>query len=113
MPGWKLLPDALCKEVLKKLSQNNISKRPEVKTRKALTFAKNGTHNFCTPEGRERNREKAIKRNKAQNADHNKSELMKAVTARNNSIKCCCLVCGKECSRPAMGMHLKSHKPSR
>jgi len=68
------------------------------------------THNFFTDEGRQKNREKCINRNKEKNKLHNKSPLMREVTLLNNSIRCCCIVCHKECSRPGMGMHLKKHE---
>ena len=68
-----------------------------------------GTHNFFTEEGRELNRQRAIQRNKQNNLEHNRSPLMKAVTLANNSVRCCCLECRKECSRPGMGRHLQTH----
>lgn len=110
MPGWPLLPDELRQAVLHKHKINNVSKRPDIKAKKKQTFERNKNHNFQTDEGRKLNRERAIKRNKENNILHNRSSLMRAVTLANNSIRCCCLLCGKECSRPGMGMHLRSHK---
>jgi hypothetical protein len=114
MEGWPLLPldlrKAVRKEKSRRMRKNNPSRRPEVKQRKKETFAKNGTHNFQTPEGRERNRQRAVKRNKEGNILHNSSPLMIAVTLANNAVRCCCLTCKKECSRPGMGRHLKTHK---
>jgi hypothetical protein len=71
---------------------------------------KDGAHNFFTEEGRELNRQRAIQKNKQNNLEHNRSPLMRAVTLANNSVRCCCLECGKECSRPGMGRHLQTHK---
>jgi hypothetical protein len=68
-----------------------------------------GTHNWCSEKGREKNRQRAIERNRKTNAKHNRSAKMRAVTLLNNSIRCCCLICGKECSRPGMGRHLQTH----
>ena len=114
MRGWRLLPlslrRAVRKEKSRRMRENNPSKLPEVKQKKKETFAKNNTHNFQTPEGREINRQKAIKRNKDGNPLHNRSPLMVATTLSNNAVRCCCLACRKECSRPAMGMHLKTHE---
>jgi hypothetical protein len=113
MKGWQLLPkdlqDAVRKEHSRRMSSHNPSRDPKVKQKKKETFEKNGTHNFCTPEGRERNRQRAIKRNKENNSRHNKSPVMRAATLKNNAVRCCCLECGKECSRPGMGMHLRAH----
>jgi hypothetical protein len=110
MPGWGLLPENLREAVLEKHKTHNISKREEVKEKKRKTFEQNGTHNFMTLEGRERNRQKAITRNKENNLLHNRSPLMRAVTLANNAVRCSCIVCKKECSRPAMGRHLQTHK---
>ena len=110
MPAWPLLPSDLRQAVLEKHSRDNISKRLEVKLKKKKTFSENGTHNFQTLEGREKNKQRAIERNKKNNILHNKSPLMRAVTLANNSVRCCCLVCKKECSRPGMGRHLQTHK---
>lgn len=110
MRGWPLLPlnlrKAVRKEKSRRMRENNPSRLPEVKQKKRETFAKNGTHNFRTAE----NRERAVKRNKEKNSLHNRSPLMVAVTLANNAVRCCCLVCKKECSRPGMGRHLKIHK---
>jgi hypothetical protein len=110
MKGWKLLPKDLQNAVLLKHSEQNISKKKEVKQKKKETFARNGTHNFQTLEGRERNRQKAIERNKKNNSLHNRSPVMIAATLANNAVRCCCLVCRKECSRPGMGRHFQTHR---
>jgi hypothetical protein len=68
-----------------------------------------GTHNFFSEEGRKRNSDRMSERNRNNNAEHNRTDRMKKVTLLNNSIRCCCLECRKECSRPGMGMHLKRH----
>jgi hypothetical protein len=114
MKGWSQLPIDLRKAVRKEKSRrmhlNNPSYSCKVLEKKKKTFQDRGTHNFQTPEGRERNRDRAVQRNKQNNLLHNKSPLMRAVTLANNSVRCCCLVCKKECSRPGMGRHLQTHE---
>jgi hypothetical protein len=68
-----------------------------------------GTHNFFSEEGRKANSKRIADRNRKNNKVHNRTPKMREVTLLNNSIKCCCLVCKKVCSRPGMGMHLKAH----
>lgn len=114
LKGWNQLPidlqDAVREEKSRRMRLNNPSYVPEFLDKKRKTFQERGTHNFQTPEGRERSRERAIQRNKQNNPLHNRSPLMRAVTLANNSVRCCCLVCKKECSRPGMGRHLQTHK---
>jgi hypothetical protein len=113
LKGWPLLPLALRKAVRKekarRMRENNPSHNPQTLEKKKETFARNGTHNFQTSEGRKRSRQKAIERNKKNNSVHNRSPVMIAATQANNAVRCCCLVCKKECSRPGMGRHLQTH----
>jgi len=113
MQGWNQLhPDlqaAVRAESSRRLSVDNPSHDPKVLAKKKETFEKRGTHNFCTPEGRKRNSERAAARNRTHNVEHNRSPKMRQVTLENNKVRCCCLICKKECSRPGMGRHLQTH----
>ena len=113
MKGWRMLPlslrRAVRKEKARRMRENNPSHNTQTLEKKKETFIRNGTHNFQTLEGREKNRQRAIERNKKNNSLHNRSPLMTASTLANNTVRCCCLTCKKECSRPGMGMHLKTH----
>ena len=96
MNGWSLLPkdlqEAVKKEKVLRMRVNNPSRDPKVKKKKKETFEKNRTHNFCTPEGRKRNGEKAKERNKVL-----------------NQIKCSCLVCHREIQRNNFNVHFRTH----
>ena len=95
MKGWRMLPlslrKAVRKEKARRMRENNPSHNPQTLEKKKETFIRNGSHNFRTPEGREKNRQRAIERNK-----------------ESNSTRCSCLICKKECSRSNMGKHLRA-----
>jgi hypothetical protein len=90
MDGWRLLPkdlqDAVKKEQSRRLKEDNPSHYSEVLEKKKKTFELNQSHNFMTPEGRERNRQRMVEMNKELNAQRNKDKKRREATSRRNKL---------------------------